>query len=62
MPKLVLKVSPNVPELPAAVRKEKGLTVKRVKTFTRESLRATAATTSLRGFSIPSSLPPMAMS
>ncbi len=39
MPKLVLKVSPNVPELPAAVRKEKGLTVKRVKTFTREPSR-----------------------
>jgi HD-GYP domain-containing protein (c-di-GMP phosphodiesterase class II) len=34
VPKLVLKVSQNVPDLPAAVRKEKGLTVKRVKTFT----------------------------
>ena len=34
MPKLVLKVSQNVPDLPAAVRKEKGLVVKRVKTFT----------------------------
>ncbi len=34
MPKLVLKVSQQVPELPAAVRKEKGLSVKRVKTFT----------------------------
>ncbi|HET6449911.1 MAG TPA: HD domain-containing phosphohydrolase, partial [Spirochaetia bacterium] len=33
MPKLVLKVSQNVPDLPAAVRKEKGLAVKRVKTF-----------------------------
>ncbi|MGO9309160.1 MAG: HD domain-containing phosphohydrolase [Spirochaetia bacterium] len=33
MPKLVLKVSHNVPDLPAAVRKEKGLAVKRVKTF-----------------------------
>ena len=30
MPKLVLKVSDSVPELPAAVRKEKGLTVRRV--------------------------------
>jgi len=34
VPKLVLKVSQNVPDLPAAVRKEKGLAVKRVKTFT----------------------------
>ena len=34
MPKLVLKVSTNVPDLPAAVRKEKGLSVKRVKSFT----------------------------
>jgi len=32
--KLVLKVSQNVPDLPAAVRKEKSLAVKRVKTFT----------------------------
>ena len=40
MPKLVLKVSENVPELPAAVRKEKGLSIKRVKTFTRESMRS----------------------
>ncbi|MGA2379147.1 MAG: hypothetical protein ABSG85_07545, partial [Spirochaetia bacterium] len=37
MPKLVLKVSHNVPELPAAVRKEKGLAVKRVKAFTRST-------------------------
>ena len=37
MPKLVLKVSNNVPDLPAAVRKEKGLAVKRVKTFTRST-------------------------
>ena len=37
MPKLVLKVSLNVPELPAAVRKEKGLAVKRVKAFTRST-------------------------
>jgi HD-GYP domain-containing protein (c-di-GMP phosphodiesterase class II) len=35
VPKLVLKVSQNVPDLPAAVRKEKGLAVKRVKTFAR---------------------------
>ncbi len=34
MSKLILKVSQNVPDLPAAVRKEKGLTVKRVRTFT----------------------------
>ena len=34
MSKLVLKVSQNVPDLPAAVRKEKSLAVKRVKTFT----------------------------
>jgi HD-GYP domain-containing protein (c-di-GMP phosphodiesterase class II) len=34
VPKLVLKVSQNVPDLPAAVRKEKGLAVKRVKAFT----------------------------
>ena len=39
MPKLVLKVSTNVPELPAAVRKEKGLSVKRVKSFTRSGGR-----------------------
>ncbi len=31
MPKLVLKVSAGVPELPAAIRKEKGLAVRRVK-------------------------------
>jgi HD-GYP domain-containing protein (c-di-GMP phosphodiesterase class II) len=37
VPKLVLKVSHNVPELPAAVRKEKGLAVKRVKAFTRST-------------------------
>jgi HD-GYP domain-containing protein (c-di-GMP phosphodiesterase class II) len=37
VPKLVLKVSPNVPDLPAAVRTEKGLSVKRVKTFTRSA-------------------------
>jgi HD-GYP domain-containing protein (c-di-GMP phosphodiesterase class II) len=37
VPKLVLKVSTNVPDLPAAVRKEKGLSVKRVKTFTRST-------------------------
>ena len=37
MPKLVLKVSTNVPDLPAAVRKEKGLSVKRVKSFTRSA-------------------------
>ena len=37
MPKLVLKVSHNVPDLPAAVRKEKGLAVKRVKTFARST-------------------------
>jgi HD-GYP domain-containing protein (c-di-GMP phosphodiesterase class II) len=37
VPKLVLKVSQNVPVLPAAVRKEKGLAVKRVKTFTRST-------------------------
>jgi len=37
VPKLVLKVSNNVPDLPAAVRKEKGLAVKRVKTFTRST-------------------------
>ena len=30
MPKLVLRVSESVPELPATVRKEKGLTVRRV--------------------------------
>jgi HD-GYP domain-containing protein (c-di-GMP phosphodiesterase class II) len=40
VPKLVLKVSPDVPELPAAVRKEKNLSVKRVKTLTRDSARA----------------------
>jgi HD-GYP domain-containing protein (c-di-GMP phosphodiesterase class II) len=32
--KLVLKVSQNVPELPETFRKEKGLAVRRVKTFT----------------------------
>jgi HD-GYP domain-containing protein (c-di-GMP phosphodiesterase class II) len=37
VPKLVLKVSQNVPDLPAAVRKEKGLSVKRVKTFANSS-------------------------
>ncbi|HVO39981.1 MAG TPA: HD domain-containing phosphohydrolase [Spirochaetia bacterium] len=31
MPRLVLKVSEGVPELPAAVQKEKGLSIKRVK-------------------------------
>jgi hypothetical protein len=33
VPKLVLKVSNTVPELPAAVRKEKGLSMRRVRTF-----------------------------
>ena len=33
MPKLVLRVSEGVPELPATVRKEKGLTVRRVRTL-----------------------------
>ncbi len=33
MAKLVLKVAGTVPELPAAVRKEKGLSMKRVRTF-----------------------------
>jgi HD-GYP domain-containing protein (c-di-GMP phosphodiesterase class II) len=33
LPKLVLKVSTGVPELPAAVRKEKGLSVRRVKSY-----------------------------
>jgi HD-GYP domain-containing protein (c-di-GMP phosphodiesterase class II) len=42
VPKLVLKVSPSVPELPAAVSKEKNLTVKRVKTITTASLRPTS--------------------
>jgi HD-GYP domain-containing protein (c-di-GMP phosphodiesterase class II) len=37
VPKLILKVSPHVPDLPTAVRKEKGLAVKRVKTFTNSS-------------------------
>lgn len=40
MPKLVLKVSPDVPELPAAVRKEKNLAVRRVKTLTVGSARS----------------------
>ncbi len=34
MPKLVLKVSEGVPELPAVVQKEKGISVKRVKRLT----------------------------
>ena len=34
MAKLVLKVASTVPELPAIVRKEKGLSIKRVGTFT----------------------------
>ncbi len=34
MPKLVLKVSNSVPVLPAPVRKEKGLSVRRVRSFT----------------------------
>ena len=33
MPKLVLKVSENIPDLPAPVRKEKGLTVRRIRTL-----------------------------
>jgi HD-GYP domain-containing protein (c-di-GMP phosphodiesterase class II) len=34
VPKLVLKVSDGVPDLPEAVRKEKGLSVKRIRKFT----------------------------
>jgi hypothetical protein len=33
VPKLILKVSNTVPELPAAVRREKGISMKRIRTF-----------------------------
>jgi hypothetical protein len=33
LPKIVLKVANNLPELPAAVRKEKGLSVRRVRSY-----------------------------